>query len=254
VVVVSALRAMTISAHTAPDTRHTRCEWCVDLPVLLGMISKTKRGIATAGVMLGMGNMNDSWPVKLLFQDKPKSDLMKFIHEINSENAEQMSYQQPDLTSSSSSTATAATAAAIITQELTPTYQQLNQEQINEHTMKNILILKSLEGLLDERVTAFQKYFDIIQKSKNSYDIFHETNGSLRQALDTLFVFVEQELQQSRQQILLNDLKRLVSEAKVDAHRKANNYLVSYPFSSSISRLLRLLSSHLRLLFFSSFS
>jgi hypothetical protein len=177
------------------------------------MISKTKRGIATAGVMLGnMSGMNDSWPVKLLFQDKQKSDLIKFIHEINSENAEQMSYQQE----------------LSVTQELTPTYQQLNQEQINEHTMKNILILKSLEGLLEERVTAFQKYFDVIQKSKNSYDIFHETNGSLRQALDTLFVFVEQELQQTRQQILLSDLKRLVSEAKADAHRKANNYMVLF--------------------------
>jgi hypothetical protein len=200
----------------------------VDLARSKLMISKTKRGIATAGVMLGnMSGMNDSWPVKLLFQDKQKSDLIKFIHEINSENAEQMSYQQE----------------LSVTQELTPTYQQLNQEQINEHTMKNILILKSLEGLLEERVTAFQKYFDVIQKSKNSYDIFHETNGSLRQALDTLFVFVEQELQQTRQQILLSDLKRLVSEAKADAHRKANNYMVLFLSFPSLPPSLTLLPS-----------
>jgi vacuolar-type H+-ATPase subunit I/STV1 len=177
------------------------------------MISKTKRGIANAGVMLGMSNlsMNDSWPVKLLFHDKQKSDLIRFIQEINLENTEFMSYKT-DVNE---------------LQELTPTYQQLNQIQINEQSMKNIVLLKSLENILEERVGAFQKYFDTIQKSRNSIEVFSDMDGTIRQALDTLYVYIEQELSQARQQIALNDLKRLVSESKVDAHRRSNNYMVS---------------------------
>lgn len=181
------------------------------------MISKTKRSIASAGVMLN--NMttsiaNDNWGLNKLnlFLDKNKSsDLYKFIDEINYENSEYMSYRKEfhELN------------------ELKPSYLQLNQLQINEQSNMNLLILKSLENIIEEHILAYQKYSETIQKSKNSYDIFHETNGTLRYALDTLFVYIEQELQQARQHIQLNDLKKLISDAKIDTHRKSTNYLVT---------------------------
>lgn len=187
------------------------------------MISKTKRGIATAGVMFGnsmssLSLINESWPAKLLggvgFHDKQmESYLLKYIEEINHENTEYMSYKTD--------------VNELI--ELTPTYQQLNQLQINEQNKGNILLLKSFENILEERVEGYLKYLQMINKTRNSIEIFSHFDGTIRQALDTLYVYLEQELSHAKQQIILNDLKRLVSEAKVDSQRRSNNYMVPLP-------------------------
>jgi hypothetical protein len=169
------------------------------------MISKTKKSIATAG-----GLLNDSWAVKYLFQDRPKASLSKFIDEINSENAEHMSYQK-DFDESF---------------ELNPTYEQLNQDRINDQATKNVLTIKSLEHILDERLGAFSTYLEGLIKARSSFDTFQDCEGTLRQALDALFVFVEQELQQARQQLSLGDLRKFLADVKADAQMKASDYQV----------------------------
>ena len=170
------------------------------------MISKTKKSIASAG-----GLLNDSWPVKLLFEgNRPKASLTKFIDEINSENAEHMSYQK-DFDES---------------YDLNPTYEQLNQDRINDQAAKNVMMLKSFEHILDERLQAFSEFLDGQIKARSSFDAFQECKGTMRQALDALFVFVEQELQQARQQLSLGDLRRFLADVKVDAQLKAGDYQV----------------------------
>lgn len=174
-----------------------------------------KKGIANAGSLLGM---ND-WPVKFLFQDRQKADLTKFIEEINTENAEHMSYQKEfdELT------------------ELNPTYEQLSHDRVNDQCTKNIQVLKSFESLLDERLLAFNRFLDALSKSRASFEAFQGSEGTIRQALDALFVFVEQELQQARQQLALGDLRRFVADVKIDVHKRSQDYLVYCLFLSSSS-------------------
>eukprot|EP00602_Paraphysomonas_sp_CaronLab_P002722 CAMPEP_0185022944 /NCGR_PEP_ID=MMETSP1103-20130426/5650_1 /TAXON_ID=36769 /ORGANISM="Paraphysomonas bandaiensis, Strain Caron Lab Isolate" /LENGTH=719 /DNA_ID=CAMNT_0027555273 /DNA_START=206 /DNA_END=2365 /DNA_ORIENTATION=+ len=152
--------------------------------------------------------MNGSWPVKYLFQERQKSELAKFIEEINYEHAEHMSFQK-DFNESI---------------ELKPTYEQLSQDRIVDQSNKNILMVKSFEHILDERLQAFSKFLDSLGKARSSFDSFQESEGTIRQALDALFVFVEQELQQARQQLSLGDLKRFLADVKVDAQKRASDF------------------------------
>jgi len=119
----------------------------------------------------------ESWasPVKFLFNERPKEELAKFIEEINEENAEFMSYKKE-----------------FEGGDLNPTYQQLAQDRIDDQSNKNIMMLKSFEHVLEERLFAFNKFLDSLSKTKTSFDAFQSSEGSLRQALDALFVFIEQ--------------------------------------------------------------
>ena len=172
--------------------------------IKINMISKTKKSIATAG-----GLLNDS--VKYLFQDRPKANLTKFIDEVNTENAEHMSYQKEFDESL----------------ELCPTYEQLNQDRINDQAAKNVMMLKSFEHILDERSQAFTVFLDNLIRARSSFDSFQDCEGTLRQALDALFVFVEQELQQARQQLSLGDLKRVLADIKTDVVARVGDYQVN---------------------------
>lgn len=76
--------------------------------------------------------------------------------------------------------------------ETKPTYEQISQERILDEANKNIQILKSLETILQERTQSYSTFFAAQGKYKPSYEIFQYCEGTLRQALDALFVFLEQ--------------------------------------------------------------
>lgn len=76
--------------------------------------------------------------------------------------------------------------------ETKPTYEQISQERILDEANKNIQILKSLETILQERTQSYGTFFAAQGKYKPSYEIFQYCEGTLRQALDALFVFLEQ--------------------------------------------------------------
>mmetsp|Transcript_3854 Transcript_3854/g.6528 ORF Transcript_3854/g.6528 Transcript_3854/m.6528 type:complete len:371 (-) Transcript_3854:1395-2507(-) len=164
--------------------------------------------LSNASAMLGVPVEAWSSPVKYLFTERPKEELARFIEEINEENAERMSYKKEFVEAA----------------DLSPTYQQLSQDRIDDQCAKNILMLKSFEHVLEERLFAFNKFLDSLSKTRMSFDAFQSSEGSLRQALDALFVFIEQELQQARQQLSLGDLKKDLTETKAEAARKAHEY------------------------------
>ena len=76
--------------------------------------------------------------------------------------------------------------------ELKPSYEQISQERILDEASKNIQILKSLETILQERTQSYSTFFAAQGKCKPSFEIFQYCEGTLRQALDALFVFLEQ--------------------------------------------------------------
>lgn len=135
------------------------------------MLSRTKNAISSPGNIFG--GMDT---FKKLFTEKPKSGLSKFIEEIKNEHTEYMSYQK-EFTN---------------TVECTETYEQLSLERIMHQANHNIYVLKSFESIVDERQNAFNKFLDVISKSRPQFDAFQSTDGSLKQALDGFSTYTEQ--------------------------------------------------------------
>ena len=139
---------------------------------------------------------------------KPQGDFDVFVQEVNNENVEYLSFRR-ELDAQ---------------KEIKPTFEQISQERILDEANKNIQVLKSLETILQERSQAFDTFLSAQAKYKSSFDIFQYCEGTMRQALDALFVFLEQDFQQARQQQLLGDLRRVLSEVKVDAQKRLVDY------------------------------
>ena len=168
-------------------------------------------------------------------------DFDLFIQEVNNENVEHLSFRR-ELDAK---------------KEVKPTFEQISQDRILDEANKNVQVLKSLETILQERSQAFEMFLSAQAKYKSSFDIFQYCEGSLRQSLDALFVFLEQvhlparsidgpnerltdprnrspaqpssssfpqDFQQARQQQLLGDLRRVLSEVKVDAQKRLADY------------------------------
>jgi hypothetical protein len=135
-------------------------------------------------------------------------DFDLFIQEVNNENVEHLSFRRE----------------LDATKEVKPTFEQISQDRILDEANKNIQVLKSLETILQERSQAFETFLSAQARYKSSFDIFQYCEGTLRQSLDALFVFLEQDFQQARQQQLLNDLRRALSEVKVDAQKRLADY------------------------------
>ena len=112
----------------------------------------------------------------LVFPDKARADFDQFVDEVNNDNLEYLSLTKQFDES----------------KETKPTYEQISQERILDEANKNILVLKSLETILQERTQSYTTFFAAQGKYKPSFEIFQYCEGSLRQALDALFVFVEQ--------------------------------------------------------------
>jgi hypothetical protein len=77
-------------------------------------------------------------------------------------------------------------------EQIKPSYEQISQERILDEASKNIQILKSFETILQERTQSYSTFFAAQGKYKQSFEIFQYCEGTLRQALDALFVFLEQ--------------------------------------------------------------
>jgi len=137
-----------------------------------------------------------------------RANLEQFLREVDHENTEHMSYQR-DFDEEA---------------ECRPTFEQLSHERVVDEAGKNILVLKSFETILQERMKAFSDFGATLLKARGSFEVFQYSDGSLRQALDALFVFIEQELQQARLQQVLGDLRRKMSEVKVDAQKRMIDY------------------------------
>jgi vancomycin resistance protein YoaR len=120
----------------------------------------------------------------LVFPDKAKADFDQFIREVNNENVEYLSLKKE----------------FDVQKETKPTFEQISQERILDEANKNVQVLKSLETILQERTQSYATFLAAQGKYKPSFEIFQYCEGTLRQALDALFVFLEQELQQARLQ------------------------------------------------------
>ena len=78
--------------------------------------------------------------------------------------------------------------------ECQPTFEQLSPDRIADEISKDILLLKSMETVLQERHQSFTSFINAISKARPSFDNFQYADGSLRQGLDSLFVYMEQVL------------------------------------------------------------
>jgi hypothetical protein len=135
----------------------------------MDMLSRTKNAISSPGNIFG--------DFKKLFSDKPnKVGLSKFIEEIKDENAEYMSYQKefdPKI-------------------ECNETFEQLSLDRILYQANQNIYVLRSFEAILDERLVAFNKFYETMNKARPSFEVFQSSEASMRHALDAFNSFTEQ--------------------------------------------------------------
>ena len=112
----------------------------------------------------------------LVFPEKARADFDQFVEEVHNENVEYLSLKrQYDEF-----------------KETKPTYEQISQERILDEANKNIQVLKSFETILQERTQSYGAFFTAQGKYTPSFEIFQYCEGTLRQALDALFVFLEQ--------------------------------------------------------------
>ena len=120
------------------------------------------------------------WAARLLFPEKNivrgDGEFEKFVQQINNENVEFLSYKS-DLQE---------------VKEIKPSFEQISQERIMDEENMNIQVLKSLESILQERTQSFSTYLTSQAKYKSSFEVFRYCEGTQRQALDALFVFLEQ--------------------------------------------------------------
>lgn len=105
------------------------------------------------------------------------------------------------------------------------TFEQLAENRILHEINIDLSLLKNMESMLQERMHAYTLYFNAM--GKNHYTVGSEQSkvgGSLGLALDALYVFIEQELQQSKQQTLLVDLKNDVIEQRNQTRKRFTDY------------------------------
>jgi hypothetical protein len=77
---------------------------------------------------------------------------------------------------------------------------------------------------LKERCDAFNSFLGILGKSTVQFEVFNLYSGGLRQAIDSLYVYIEHELQQARLGSALNDVRKSISDMKANATRQIADY------------------------------
>ena len=153
------------------------------------------------------------WASSLL-EASPSSNsaqLDQFLDEVNRSNAEHLYFHQE-------------VDHAFELEECQPTYEQLLQSSINAEANRNVMILKSFETILQERIQAHERFLGGFSKTSSIFEHLQSCDGSMRQAYDSLYVFVEQELQQARQQLVMGTVRKQLTEIKVDAQKRLNDY------------------------------
>jgi len=76
--------------------------------------------------------------------------------------------------------------------ECRPTFEQLSHERIVNEANKNINILKALENILSDRMAGYNSLHTTLTKTSSSHGLLENVDGTLKVALDSLFVFTEQ--------------------------------------------------------------
>lgn len=109
-------------------------------------------------------------------------------------------------------------------EECRPTFEQLHHDDIICELELNLKIIKSLESLVAERVNAFNSYLNGLMKAKPAFDEFQYCDGTIKQALDTLYLFVDQESQQTRLQLELSSLKQELTTFRTESQWRINDY------------------------------
>ncbi len=74
------------------------------------------------------------------------------------------------------------------------------------------------------RAQSYDRYMSGLSKIAFAFEHLQDAEGTMRQAFDALFVYTEQELQQSRQQAALGELRKQVTEVREDTERKLAEY------------------------------
>jgi hypothetical protein len=139
------------------------------------------------------------------------AQLDQFLDEVNRSNAEHL-YFHPEVNH------------AFEIEECQPTYEQLLQSSINVEADRNVMILKSFETILQERIQAHERFLGGFSKTSSIFEHLQSCDGSMRQAYDSLYVFIEQELQQARQQLVMGTVRKQLTEIKVNTQKRLNDY------------------------------
>lgn len=108
--------------------------------------------------------------------------------------------------------------------ECRPTFEQLSHERIINEANKNINVLKALENVLSDRMAGYNSLHTTLTKAGSSHSLLENVDGTLKVALDSLFVFTEQELLQCKQHTYLSDLRKSLTEMRLDAQKRITDY------------------------------
>ena len=108
--------------------------------------------------------------------------------------------------------------------ECMPTFEQISQQAILEEANRNIAVMNALEAVVQDRSNAYNSFLNNAGKSTIHSEIFQLAQGSTRHALDSLYVYIEQELQQARQYSSLSNIKKSVMDTRMTAARHLTDY------------------------------
>jgi hypothetical protein len=115
----------------------------------------------------------DDWATKFLFNNpNNKGDFKRFLRQVDQEGFDRSDGDDE------------ATCRA--------SFEQISEERIFDELNKNIALLKSFETIINERMQAYVAFLGCQTKIKPAFDMFQYCRGTLRQALDALFVYIEQ--------------------------------------------------------------
>ena len=76
--------------------------------------------------------------------------------------------------------------------ECRPTFEQLSLDRIVNEAHHNLNMLKALDNILADRIVACNQLNAQLTKSRTNFEAFDRIEGTLKYALDTLFIFTEQ--------------------------------------------------------------
>ena len=140
-----------------------------------------------------------------------RPNLEKFLEEVSTENTEHLFFHKK-------------IDSKFQEEECRPTYEQLSQSTIMHEAARNLKVLQNMEMMVQERMQAHERFLSGLNKIHTTFECFQDYEGTIRQAYDALFVYVEQELQQARQQLILGDLVRMIKDVRLDATHKLADY------------------------------
>ena len=108
--------------------------------------------------------------------------------------------------------------------EITPTFEQVSVSKIADEINLHIAILQAFEMFMRERIQSFNSFLSSCNKSKVAYDTLSRSEGTLKSSFDCLFAFLNQEMQQARLQLLMDDTRRELNDFILDAQKSLIEY------------------------------